>query len=360
MKATKASVQPDPLNSIAPSNLQAALRGFYTPPKPGPVVIGKGDLIGLLRTLPSLSTEDHVDPILVQIDKYHRGTSLSPDDHALIAFVDDAVTQILRQTDLDFKIEAFVRDFAPFLAVIALEQDVKALVAPQPILSMIDRLIRSCIGWSEDLGILGDQFMEKIEVIVRDAVRGRTTLEQCASDLDAFFDKEEPVYETMEQRLCDSQLSVLAGQKAKYYAAQLLNQQMTGKQLPLFIIFMLQGSWYEFLQNVFIGYGLKSKEWTRASKLTESVIGSLQPTADNDRQRSLMASLPESIKAFCAELTFDTTPMETCLADITGEYELIAAGSPSGPCDFDLLEIDASMGEGNRTIERDMLKQIER
>ena len=63
----------DPLVRFTPENISAALKGFYTPPKPGNVIIEGEELISLLETLPSLSVNDHVDPILVQLARHHPG-----------------------------------------------------------------------------------------------------------------------------------------------------------------------------------------------------------------------------------------------------------------------------------------------
>lgn len=348
----------DPLGNIAPENIAAALRGFYTPPKPGGVVIEGDDLIELLQTLPSLSTEDHVDPILVQIQKHHRGASLDPKDHAIVAFVDDVITNVLRQTDLDFKLEAFIRDLAPFVALIALNDGIRATTEKHPVYTLIDTLILQCIGWSEDLGILGDQYMEKVELMVRTMIKGKTTLEQCQEELDTFFGKENPIYTKMEQRLVDSEMDVLAGEKGKFYAAELLNHQMAKKPLPLFIIFMLQGSWYEFLQDVFINYGQKSKEWQNVAKLTEALIWSLQAQPEKEKHASLMESLPGKITSFCSQMKFDTSQVEACMGDVEEEYRLIKENSPSDPCDFELLEIDQAMSEGGKRIDEKVLATI--
>ncbi len=349
----------DVLGNIKPENIAAALRGFYTPPKPTGRLVDDEALIELLHTLPSLSVEDHVDPVHVQIQKHHRGVSFSADDHAVIAFVDDAATQILSQTDLDFKIEAFVRSLAPLVAAEALRQGVRELTAKQPILALIDTLIRECVGWSEDLGVLGDQFMEKIDLIIRTLARGRATVEETQDALNAIFEKERPIYEKMEQRLCDSELGELIGQKGKYYAAELLNQQMADKALPLFIIFMLQGSWYDFLREVFVHYGQKSGEWQRASKLTEHLVWSLQVQEDKERQAKVMQALPNELREFLSKLEFDTTQYENCLADVEGEYEQIQSGTASDPCDFELIETDAGVAGTDSEVSRDVLRTIE-
>ncbi|MBD3647401.1 MAG: DUF1631 family protein, partial [Pseudomonadales bacterium] len=153
---------------------------------------------------------------------------------------------------------------------------------------------------------------------------------------------------------------VLAGQKAKFYATDLLNKKMAGKPLPLFMIFMLQGSWYEFLQQVFIHYGHKSNEWQKAEKLTASLIWSLQVQKDSAEQESVMASLPNEIRTFCSELDFDTSHFVESLADVEAEHEAIRAGSPSDPCDFELMEVDSSMGDEVREIDPATREQIEK
>ena len=349
----------DPLEKFSAENIAAALKGFYTPPRPGNTILEGDALLSMLQTLSSLSVEDHVEPILVQAQRHHRGTSFNPVDHATLAFVDDAITQVLRQTDLDFKIESFVRDLAPLVAIHALRDGIRSITHPLPLLGLVDTLIRQCIGWSEDLGILGDQFMDKLEAIIKPLVNNRTDIETCQKELTAFFGREDPIFAKMEQRLCDSEMKVLAGQKAKFYAAEVLNKQMSGRQLPLFIIFMLQGSWYEFLQDVFIHHGQKSKEWQNVTKLTEALVWSLRPQDDAAKHQSLMASLPGQITTFCGRMKFTTDQVEACMADVEAEYEQINAGTPSDPCDFDLIEVDTSVGDGNRGLDANTMATIE-
>lgn len=346
--------------NLTPAQVATALRHHYTPPSPGKGHLVEGQkLIELLQALPALTLNDHVDTIMVQLDKHHKGIELNPDDRALLCFVDDCITHILRQTDLDFKIESFVRDLAPSVAILGLRDGVDALTRPQPILTLIDLLISECIGWSEDLGILGEQFISKVESRIRSMVHNHTSIEEGLSDLQSFFHKEAQTWHTMEERLCQSQLKELAGQKAKYYATDLLNKEMAGKQLPLFIIFMLQGSWFEFLQQVFIHHGKKSREWERAEKLTNALVWSLQPQENKDKHESIMSTLPGHISTFCEKLDFDTTQFEQSIADIESEYDAIRSGKPSDPCDFELMEIDSKMTDDSQISDPDALKQIE-
>ena len=332
----------DLIQRLSPENIASALQGFYAPSNPGSGALQSAQLIKLLEALPALTVEEHVDPILVQIEKYHRGTTLSREDHALLAYIDDSVTQILGQTDLDLKIEAFIRDMAPFIAVIALQQGVKSIFEPQPILKLMNTLINEGLGWSEDLGVLGAQFMDKIELMVRDMVTHRMTLADCEAELASLFAKEKPIFKKMEQRLLEVEMKVLAGQKARYLAAELLNKNMQGKSLPLFIIFVLQGSWYEFLQAVVGEYGEDSPRWLQASKLTHTIIESVQAPHNIHQHDTLMHNLHTDIAMFCHDVSVDSSGVEDCLADLLAEHNAMRTGTPSEPCNFDLINVDQS------------------
>ncbi|MDB4150389.1 DUF1631 domain-containing protein [Pseudomonadales bacterium] len=348
----------DLVQRLTPEKIATALLGFYAPHKPTSATLPRAELIELLENLPALSAAEHVDPVLVQVEKYHSNVILSQADRATLAYIDDCVTQILRQTDLDFRIEAFIRNLTPYIAVMALRQGVKSIFEPQPILNLMNTLINEGLGWSEDLGILGEQFMDKIELMVRAMVSSRMSLEDCQSELDLMFSKDKPIFKKMEARLLDVEMKVLSRQKAKYYAAELLNQQMTDKKLPLFMIFVLQGSWYEFLQQVLSAYGEESPAWQKVTKLTEALIWSIQVQPDTARQATLMESLAGHIQAFCQKMNFDTSAVEACLEDLALEHEAIREGTPSSACDFELIKVEQSSLLSQQQLDASVLADI--
>ncbi|MFT7044687.1 MAG: hypothetical protein ACI81O_002586 [Cyclobacteriaceae bacterium] len=349
----------DLIQRLSQENIASALQGFYALSKPASGALESAQLIELLKALPALSIEEHVDPILTQIEKHHRGTALSRQDHALLAYIDDSVTQILGQTDLDYKIEAFIRNLTPYIAVIALSQGVKSIFEPQPILKLMDTLIVEGLGWSEDLGVLGAQFMDKIELMLRAMVTNRMTLEECEVNLAVLFSKEKPIFKKMEQRLLDVEMKVLSNQKERTLAADLLNQRMEGKPLPLFIIFVLQGNWYEFLQTVVRECGPKSPQWQQAAELTEAIIQSVQTPTNIEQHRALMDSVPAQIEDFCRSVAFDTSAVDDCRADLISEHDAIRSGSPSDACDFDLINVDQTNAIVGQSLDTVALTDIE-
>ncbi len=354
--AAEASI---PVQRLTEQQLATALRGHYTPSEKPDETIQPEALLALLQQLSARSTDQNVDTIAIRIQRLHPDTRLTPKDTVLINYVDDCITEILRQTDLDFRIEVFIRELAPLVVIEAMNNGVKSLMNDVPILSLMDLLIERGIGWSEDLGILGLQFIEKIEASVRALVTGRTTLDQCFKELTALCEKENPIFEKMEHKLCESALTNLAGQNARYSSTLLLNEKMASRKLPLFIIFMLQGSWYEFLQQVYNYQGPQSKFWATASKLTDLLSWSLQgTTSDTARQREIILKMPGQIQDFCDKMSFDTKSLEACLADIEAEYAAILAGTPSEPCDFELIPLDVNHAENQSDLSNELRQHI--
>jgi hypothetical protein len=149
-------------------------------------------LAHLLKTLPALTAltaEEHVDPILVQLQKHHAGTSLTQHDHATLAFVDDCISGILDTGDFDFKVESFIRDLAPLMAINVISNSTRSLLKNHTVYELIELMLNCCVGWSADLGVLGDQFMSKIEDHIGDLITGRQPLDETYGRLRSYFEK---------------------------------------------------------------------------------------------------------------------------------------------------------------------------
>ena len=327
-----------------PEKILPALIHHYSLENPAGSVSDTTRLIDLLLKFPSLSAEDHVDTLAAQMKIHEPDGVFSKDDMAVIAFVDEAVTEVLARTDLDFKVESFIRNIAPRVAALGLTKDIHAVTDPNELFDLMDLIIEESIGWSEDLGFLGHQFMEKISETISGYSSSRLSTTQCINELKTVFKKEAPLFKRLEKRLCERELNVLSSKKGEFISAEALNKAMTGNQLPLFIIFMLQGPWYEFLQDVYIHFGGdKSKEWQKILKLTDAIMWSLQPGKGSTKRSELTQSIPAHIKSFCKKADFDTKVIISALADLEAEYASINAGDPSEGCDFDLLKTDDSM-----------------
>lgn len=317
--------------------IESALISYYLPPEPGTGVISQSQLTGFLKKLPALTFGQQVGSLMNQVHQHHPGRDLSQKDHAILSFVDDAINKLLSATDLDFKVENLIRCQAGFLAIAALEQGPAAFSKEGKNFELLDILLKRYVGWSEDLGVLGDEFMIPVEERILSLVKGKSTSDDCLKNLRAELSKNDRNFTKLEASLVKSELAGLLQQKAKINAAKLLDAEMAGQKLPMFVIFLLQGAWYEFLQGVTLRYGNDSGEWKIASNLTEALIWSLQPRKNKAKQHKVMGSLPDKILSFNRKLNPDSTEMENVLLDIREEWEAIRQGNPSESCDFNSL-----------------------
>ncbi len=348
-----------PAKLAPPEKIIPALVHHYSLEQPEGAVSDTGQLVQLLRKLPGMSTTDDLDPVEAQLKKHAPGSVFSREDIALVKFVDESTTDLLRQTDLDFKIESYIRDITPHIAALGLETNIHKVTEEDELFDLMDLIIDECIGWSEDLGVLGDQFIEKVDNVTSGFSSGRTNTHETIEGLRELFAKEEPLFAKLEKRLVDRELKSLAGKKGEYFAADLINKAMATRQVPLFIIFMIQGPWYEFVQDIFTHYGTRSKEWEHVGKLTDAMVRSLQPGQDSGKQIQLIDQVQKGIAAFSQSVKFETEELLESLADLDGEYDAIRAGEGSEPCDFEPIDLDEGIAASLQEASQEAVKQIE-
>jgi hypothetical protein len=169
--------------------LPTTLQGYYAPSACGTLTIERNTLIGMLQKLPALSAQAHTDSITEQLNRHHLGISLSVEDQAMIMFVDDFLSKILKQIDM------------ALVAVEALTNDLHTLLQPLKLFDLLGALIKECLGWSEDLGILGETYIEKTEAVLLPLSRGKVTPDECLRQLKNDLHSERRRQQKLEQNL---------------------------------------------------------------------------------------------------------------------------------------------------------------
>ncbi|MFP6805648.1 MAG: DUF1631 family protein [Pseudomonadales bacterium] len=278
--------------------VESALINYYMSPEPGAVVIESVHLQGLLQSLPALSFNKPAASIIKQLQEHHPGTTLSKRDHAILNFVDDTIGKLLGTTDMDYKIEGLIRSYSALLAIPAIAEGPGVITKQHLCIALLDILFQGCMGWSEDLGILGDELIVQIEERLRSHSKDHMNSDEFLLEIQTVFAKRAPVFKRMEATLANTELANLTLHKARLHSARLLNQEMDRQEFPMFIIFLLQGAWYEFLQEIVIQFGKNSQEWVKATNLTKALIWSLQPRKETIKHNEIMSDLPEKVLGF--------------------------------------------------------------
>jgi hypothetical protein len=250
-----------------------------------------------------------------------------------------------------------IRNLAPLLAIEALANDVHSLRQPLKLYDLIDNIIRHCAGWSEDLGVLGETYIEKAETCLVGLNQGKATVSETLKQFNHDLKGEHRRQQKLEENLIQSESNRLVQDGAKRAAAELLNQQMAGQSLALFTIFMLQGAWYELIQKIHCECGVEAKEWQHIKRLTSDIIEALQPGISEARRQALVTAVPDQLNKLLEALPFSTDFVAPCLADIEAEFEAILEGNPSVPCDFEPIET-ANLSGVDGDIDPGLLQQV--
>lgn len=337
--------------------LETALRGYYAPTSNGQACIDRDVLIEMLQKLPALNAQPHNDSIAAQLNQHHPGLNLSIVDQSIIMFIDDGLSKVLKQVDMEFRVEAMLRNLAPFVAIEALSNNVNHLRQPLEVYKLLDAVMQYCAGWSEDLGVLGETYIERAEAALLPLVRGKITPCEALNQLKSDLKSEHRRQFKLEQQLITAQSVRLTQDGAKRAAAELMNQHMAGKSLALFIIFMLQGAWFELIKKIHSEYGTDSPEWKRIDTLTSDIIRALQPNLQPGTQDQLFSNLPNQVNDFIICLSFDTNFVKPCVSDLEAEFEAIAEGNPSVPCEFDPIDTTLLSGVDGE-IEESLLAEV--
>lgn len=305
--------------------------------------VGQAKLTEMLQSLPPLAKGDGAG-LLACLERYYPEPILSFDEFLILSFVDDCIGEILKRASLDSHLEWLILRLAPLVAIVAVAKGPAKLFESSTTFRLIDQLCEFCLGWSRDLGILGELSLEKVEKLVEEVSFDPKVQRVQLKQLKDHFQSEYKRFSDRETLFTRAELQKLEAAAARDRVSLIINREMEGHQFPFFVIILLQGEWLDFVQSVLLEKGLKSKQWNAALKLTRMLIWSLKDhaTGNADAQkklRNLIANLPTKVRALGKLLAVENSRAENAIADVEAEYEAIMKGKPSERGDFTPIEI---------------------
>lgn len=246
----------------------------------------------LLQTIAELPVDAVPGNSSVQerIQSANPDYSLHDDHYLVISFLDDCCSTVLRNAEFPDAIQNPLGTGVRSLIRAAITEGLTNVSRSHGVLDVLDQLIKLAIGWTDTSDKLNTTIKEQIESsiaslsIVSDSkvsdpkvkTSRDTFLDNLATDIKNFHDKEQQRVHKLEERLVASETGLLKTNRARNLAAQMLNENMDGNPLPGNIIDFLQGPWYDSLQLILVRQGLQSEDWFRATKLTETLIWTFQ------------------------------------------------------------------------------------
>ncbi len=238
--------------------------------------------------------------------------------HALLEFLESICCRILQSIEFPNEISRQFMGAIACLMRIAISDGILSLSRGHLVLKILEDLIEMTIGLADLHGKQETAVRHKLSVsltglaILTEQVGGESHMQNArdnlltmlSEDILAFSEKEQAQMNRLEQRLIDAEAGQLKIVMTRKLAAEMLNRQMANKLLPAMIVHFLHGAWFDSLQLILMREGVRSQAWLRATKLTETLIMTLQPLDSSVSVAEPVVEavqIEEEIKAFVAE-----------------------------------------------------------
>lgn len=193
-----------------------------------------------------------------------------------------------------------------------------------PVRKLLNELAMSAIGWTEKKAGQRDPLRDKIESVV-DRVLNEFTdnvdiFSELLSDFGHFMDLDRRRRELVEQRLRDAEEGRAKQERASKATETLLNEQITGRELPPQVATLLNEAWSKYLQWIVLREGEDSERWQEASDLTRQLVWSVDPRPVGENTRSdLLRSIPgivDGLRTALQEIAWDPFATDAAIRDL--------------------------------------------
>ena len=216
-----------------------------------------------------------------------------PAEFSMLCFLDSCCGDAIRKTGYPKEVECQLISATLRLAQVCIVEGVEILGKNHEVLQVIESLMEVAIGWNE----LRGKSKQNVERMLNESMEGLCMLTnslRCgevdsitnarnrligllARDIHEFSADERLKIGKLEQRLVDAEVGQMKTVRSKRLAAEMLNSKMMDQLLTEPIVKFLHGAWFDSLQLNLNRFGLQSHEWQKATKLTETLILTLQP-----------------------------------------------------------------------------------
>lgn len=243
-------------------------------------------------------------------------------DEDVINLVSMLFDFILDDDDLPTAMKALIgRLQIPLLKVAILDKSFFN-AETHPARRLLNALAKAGIGWnSRDPG--GDAVYAKIEEVVfrilNEFIDDLSLFAELLEEFTAFYEQQQKREETVDKRTRETEEGKARAELARAMVQQTLNRRLTGRQLPLVVVKLLQDAWRNVLYIHCLKEGTESEPWKQAVKVVDAVIWSVQPQPGADwqtRLKDVAPKLSNSLKKGLAAVNYDSLTTETLLREL--------------------------------------------
>lgn len=243
-------------------------------------------------------------------------------DEDVINLVSMLFDFILDDDDLPTAMKALIgRLQIPILKVAILDKSFFN-AETHPARRLLNALAKAGIGWSSrEQG--GDALYGKIEEVVfrilNEFIDDLGIFDELLEEFTAFHEQQQKREEMVDQRTRDAEEGKARAELARAMVQQTLNRRLSGRQLPLVVVKLMQEAWRNVLYIHCLKEGTESESWKQAVKVVDALIWSVQSQpgpAWQARLKDVAPKLTNSLKKGLAGVNYDPLTTETWLREL--------------------------------------------
>lgn len=219
---------------------------------------------------------------------------------------------------------------------------------------LLNLLAKAGIGWNQrDPG--GDSLYMRIEEVVfrilNEFIDDLDLFDELLEEFSEFYAQQQKREEAIDKRTRDAEEGRARADLARAMVQQTLNRRLTGRQLPIVAVRILQEAWRNVLYLACLRDGTDSEAWKQAVKVVDALIWSVTPQANAEwllRLKDVSPKLMNSLKKGLSSANYDALMTESLLRELAQVHVELTTGAELRTVSV-LDEVDAAKAEVTRS-----------
>ena len=197
---------------------------------------------------------------------------------------------------------------------------------------LLNLLAKAGIGWNQkDQG--GDALYAKIEEVVfrilNEFISDLEIFDELFKEFSEFYEQQQKRTESIDKRTREAEEGRARADMARAMVQQTLNRRLTGRQLPLVVVKLLQEGWKHVLYINCLKEGTESEPWKQAVKVVDAVVWSVIPQSGAEwiaRLKNVSPKLMNSLRKGLAAVNYDALATESLLKELADVHNELMGG----------------------------------
>ena len=261
------------------------------------------------------------------VDAFKQG------DEDVINLISMLFDFILDDDDLPTAMKALIGRLQIPLLKVAILDKTFFNAESHPARRLLNTLAKAGIGWSQR-DPSGDVLYAKIEEVVfrilNEFIDNLHLFEELLDEFTMFYDQQQKREKALDKRTRDAEEGRARADLARAMVQQTLNRRLTGRQLPVVAVKLVQEGWRNVLYLSCLREGTESEAWKQAVKVVDALIWSVTPQPGIEwvtRLKNVSPKLLNSLKKGLATAHFNELATESLLRELAQVHLELTSGA---------------------------------